>query len=256
MVTFAPVAVPEQGEESTADLLLAEITDWVRSEPLQALVQHFGHGAPSGGLAEELAYLDDFTAKAWDFRKHESADPKERNQADADAIRGDDEQLVMAAAEALGLVRPTPPKYDHYDHVVVLGGLVRANLWRTAYAAHLLRQGVTADNVIAISAYRNLAANEADPNRDEFKLLDVFGLPRRDYEWEVMQDGLRRAFDLPEFKVERESGPDAAEERSLSYRDSSVITQRKSGDETAGAGCSPRGLVCLRSRLPATRRTR
>jgi hypothetical protein len=43
------------------------------------------------------------------------------------------------------------PGYGHYDHVVMLGGLVRANLWRTAYAAHLLSRGVTDDNVTAVS---------------------------------------------------------------------------------------------------------
>jgi hypothetical protein len=209
MVEFEPVAVPGQGEEPTAEVLLAEITGWVRSEPLRALVRHFGQGAPSGSIAEELAYLDDFTARAWDFRRNAGADSKERNQVDPDAVAGADEQLAVAAAEALGLVQPRPPRYRHYDHVVVLGGLVRANLWRTAYAAHLLRQGVRAGNVIAISAYRQLAKNDADPDRDEYRLLEVFGLPRRDYEWEVMQDGLQRAFDLPEFTIERESDPDA-----------------------------------------------
>jgi hypothetical protein len=32
--------------------------------------------------------------------------PKERNQVDADAVTGPDEELVVAAADALGLVRP------------------------------------------------------------------------------------------------------------------------------------------------------
>ena len=60
----------------------------------------------------------------------------------------------------------------------------------------------------AISAYRNWR-ERGHPDRDEFKLLAVFGLPHRDYEWEVMEDSLRRAFDLPEFTVERESEPSA-----------------------------------------------
>ena len=51
--------------------------------------------------------------------------------------------------------------------------------------------------------------NDDDPSLDEYRLLESFGLPRRDYEWEVMQDGLRRAFGLPEFTVERESDPAA-----------------------------------------------
>lgn len=208
---FQEVAVPGQGEDPTPEVLLAEITAWVRSAPLQSLVSHFGGALPVDGLAAQLAYLDEFTASAWNFRRRVGDGPKERNQVDADAVSGPDEDLVMAAADALGLVRPRRPSYRDYDHVLMLGGLVRANLWRTAYAAHLLNHGVSAGNVAAISAYRDLAPNDADPSADEFKLLEAFGLPRRQYEWEVMEDCLRRAFRLPEFTVERESDPSAQE---------------------------------------------
>jgi hypothetical protein len=115
----------------------------------------------------------------------------------------------VAAADALGLVRPRSPRYGSYDHVVTLGGLVAANLWRPAYAAYLLEHGISARDVVGISAYRELARNQADPERDEPTLLDRFGLPHREYEWQVMEDGLRRAFGLPEFTVERESDPSA-----------------------------------------------
>ena len=206
---FQEVAVPGQGEDPTPEVLLAEITDWVRSRPLESLVARFGGTLPAESLAAQLDYLDEFTASAWNFRRRVSDGPKERNQVDADAVSGADEELAVAAADALGLVRPRPPRYGEYDHVLMLGGLVRANLWRTAYTAHLLANGVSAGDVTAISAYRELARNDTDPSLDEFKLLEAFGLPRRDYEWEVMEDGLRRAFDLPEFTVERESDPSA-----------------------------------------------
>lgn len=206
---FQEVTVPGQGEDPTPEVLLAEITAWVRSVPLQSLVTHFGGTLAAGSLPAQLAYLDKFTASAWNFRRRVSEGPKERNQVDTDAVSGKDEELAVAAADALGLVRPRPPRHHGYDHVLMLGGLVRANLWRTAYTAHLLNHGVSAGNVTAISAYRDLARNDTDPSLDEFKLLEAFGLPRRDYEWEVMEDGLRRAFHLPEFTVERESDPAA-----------------------------------------------
>jgi hypothetical protein len=209
MSVFQEVTVPGHGEDPTPEVLLTEITAWVRSTPLQSLVTHFGGTLPTDNLVAQLAYLDEFTASAWNFRRRVSDGPKERNQVDADAVSGPDEDLVVAAADALGLVRPRPTKYRDYDHVLMLGGLVRANLWRTAYAAHLLNNGVSAGNVAAISAYRDLAPNDTDPSLDEFKLLEAFGLPRRDYEWEVMEDGLRRAFDLPDFTVERLSDPSA-----------------------------------------------
>ena len=133
---FQEVVVPGQGEDPTPEVLLAEITDWVRSAPLQSLISHFGGVLPAGNLADQLLFLDEFTVSAWNFRRRVSDGPKERNQVDAGAVSGSDEELVIAAADALGLVRPRPPKYGDYDHVLMLGGLVRANLWRTAYAAH------------------------------------------------------------------------------------------------------------------------
>jgi hypothetical protein len=206
---FEPVIVPGRGEDPTPDILLGEIGAWVRSAPLRALVSRFGDGHPTGSLAEELAYLDDFTAAAWDFRRADSGPAKERNQVDADAITGRDEEFVLAATQALGLARPLPPKYERYDHVVILGGLVRANIWRSQYAAHLLGNVLSAEDVTAISAYRELARNDTDPGKDERALLGVFGLPPREYEWEVMEDGLRRAFGAPPLAVERESEPGA-----------------------------------------------
>lgn len=230
---FEPVAVPGQAEEPTREVVLAEIAAWVRSEPLRALVRRFGNGEPAGeSLADELAYLDSFTAGAWDFRAADSGVARERNQVDVDAISGADERFAVTAAEALGLLRPRSPKYRHYDHVVVLGGLVRANIWRPAYAAHLLDNGIVAKNgVTAISAYRQLAVNPHYPDKDEPKLLAAFGLPSRSYEWEVMEDGLRRAFSLPAFTVERESAPDAkdsdrfrvASAHSIAHRASLVV---------------------------------
>lgn len=181
---------------------------------------------PRGSLAAELAYLDEFTAANWNFRRRVKAGPLERNQIDADAVTGADGEFAVAAANALGLVDPRPPKYDSYDHVVTLGGFVGANIWRPAYAAYLLDRGIAARNVAGISAYRHLSRNDADPQRDEFKLLDAFGLPQREYEWEVMEDGLRRAFGLPPFTVERQSDPSA--EGSARFRvASATVAERR-----------------------------
>lgn len=207
---FVPVTVPGQGEEPTPQVLLAEIESWVRSEALHALVRRFGNGRPAGNLAEVLAFLDAFTATAWDFRSANSVIVRERNQTNAGAITGADEEFVFAATEALGLLRPRPPKYSSYDHVVVLGGLVPSNILRPAYAAHLLRNGITCSDVTAISAYRELARNTCNPENDEYEMLKVFGLSPRSYEWEVMEEGLRQAFALPDLTVRRESEPGAA----------------------------------------------
>lgn len=210
---FTPVPVPVLGKKPTTELILGEIDAWLSSDPLAELVNRFGKGSPEGDLMERLAYLDGFTAGAWNFRKTDSDDVLERNQVDTDAISGDEEQVVLDAAAALGLVTPEPPRYDHYDHVVMLGGLVRANLWRPAYAAYLMRNGVRARNIVALSAYRKMANNEKDPLKDEPNLLKLFGLPPYQYEWEVMEAGLRRAFDLNEMVVEVQSPPETPENK-------------------------------------------
>lgn len=232
---FEPVAIPGQGKRPVADVLRTEIAAWVRSEPLQALVRQFGGDVATGDLAEELAYLDDFAGATWDFRH---AKAKERNQIDTDLVTGNDEELVIEAADALGLVRPRPPQYGDYDHVVVLGGLVpTGSIWRTAYAAHLLRHNVTAENLTAISAYRELTSSAAHPYRDEYKLLHDLGLPRRSYEWEVMEDGLRRAFNLSAFTVEQESEPGA--EGYLRFRISSAKSNGRRIFLVAAPGTNP-----------------
>ena len=206
---FQQIVVPGQAEDLGPEVLLAEIAGWVHSEPVQALVQRFGGAVPPGDLAAELTYLDEFTAARWNFRRRVADGPLERNQIDSDAVTGPDEELAVAAADALGLVVPRPPRFDRYDHVVTLGGLVRANIWRTEYAAYLLDHGTSADNVVGISAFRNLTRNEKEPQRDEYEQLNRLGLPHREYEWQVMEDGLRRAFGLPGFNVKRESDPSA-----------------------------------------------
>lgn len=234
IIVFEPVAIPGQGKWPVTEALHAEIAAWVRSEPLQALVWHFGGDVATGDLAEELTYLDYFAGATWDFRHAK----KERNQIDADLVTGAEEELVMEAADALGLVRPRPPQYQDYDHVVVLGGLVpTGSIWRTAYAAHLLQHSVTAKNLTAISAYRELTSSVTHPYRDERELLHDLGLPRRTYEWEVMEDGLRQAFNLSAFVVEQESEPGA--EGYSRFRISSVKSNERKVFLVAAPGTNP-----------------
>ncbi|MBO1756530.1 hypothetical protein [Allobranchiibius sp. CTAmp26] len=123
----------------------------------------------------------------------------ERNQVSLDVVDGEREQIAVAAARALGLIEAHPPRLTSYDHILVLGGLVRANVWRSAYAAELLTsRRVTAPRVTGLTAARKLSPNPADRSLDEPSLLRAFGLPQRATEDEVMQDALQRAFSLPE----------------------------------------------------------
>jgi hypothetical protein len=209
LARYGPLPVPGAGEDPTPDTLRREIDAWISSVPFTDLLAAEG-ATPTGDLAERLAYLDGFSAGAWDFRgqaaRAAGGGSVERNQVDQEAVTGPREQQVLDTAAALGLVGAQPPRFDEYDHVLVLGGLVRANVVRSAYAAVLLEAGtVKAPQVTALTAYRPLAANAEVPAQDEPTLLRGFDLPEREDEAGVMQDAMERAFGVSTWSTEREA---------------------------------------------------
>lgn len=154
---------------------LAWIDAWARSAALEELVLAF-KGEPHAGrdLDAWLAYLEDFSHR-WDFRRG-----AERNLACASDLSEDVTNLVFAAAARLGLCGAQSPPVGHYQHLVVLGGLVRACFGRTLHAAQVLRDGaVTADRVVALATARPLRGDElalaaacfARPTDDEHEVM-------------------------------------------------------------------------------------
>ncbi len=193
---FNTIKVPGADGGITPEALLADIYAWVHSPPLRALLTYFGAPKISGELVQQLRVLEDFTADVWDFRRRSDGTSVERNQVDLAILDNPEvEQGIVDAARALGLVDPRPPRRKKYDYIIVLGGLVRANAWRSDYAAYLLSAGnIDCDSVVGLSANRPLAANPSDPSRDEFALITKLGFEPAQYESEVMDQALRRAF--------------------------------------------------------------
>jgi len=181
--------------------LAADTEAWLASEPLGALVAEFGgdpsrYGPAAGPLTARLARLDAFTER-WDTRQG-----RERNLAAELELSEAQERLVIDAANALGL-RGDPPRHRHYDHMLMLGGLVRACVARPSYAAHLIREGeITAGEVTTLGAHRPFVGNE-------FEQADLLGWGTLTEEYEALDAGTRRAFELgePEFE-EGERFPD------------------------------------------------
>jgi hypothetical protein len=156
----------------------SEIENWIGSEPIRAVVRAFGGDDDvfSGNLSDQLASLDAFTDR-WDTRQG-----KERDLAGELHLTEDQEDLVIAAATALGFRESAPPRHRDYQHVMLLGGLFRACMTRPAYAARLIQDGVVeTESVTALGGYRafseperELAANAGFPNiDDEFAALDI-----------------------------------------------------------------------------------
>ncbi|MGV9214542.1 hypothetical protein ACTFTM_22000 [Micromonospora sp. RB23] len=172
---------------TVAERITPDVEAWVRSTPLRGLVRHFGGDQPPGDLAEALRFLDDFSARHWDFRNgRERPDAREPDLDPATAT------LVLDAAAALGLVHPVPPARSAYAHLVVLGGLAHACVRRVGYAKHLLRAGLTVRGEVAVlGSFRPLSEWE------RATLADA-GLPADETEVDVLDTAVRRVFEVAE----------------------------------------------------------
>jgi hypothetical protein len=189
---FATVAQIGSSGDITAD-----ITDWVASPPVSALVAEFS-GDPARladttlDVADRLAWLDTFTDR-WDTRIDPATGrPRERNQATELDLTPAQVELVMEAADALGMLHVSMPRDAEYDHVLMLGGMIRACINRPSYAAKLVHDGVlTTESVVALGGHRGFVG-------DEFDLARRAGYPDLTEEYEALDQGTRAAFGLGE----------------------------------------------------------
>lgn len=187
---FAPV--PAIGERPD---LKAEISKWIASPPMRALVESFASPGDVWepffdndiALAQRLAALESFTDR-WDTRRG-----LERNLSGDLPMTQWQSALVLNAADALGLRSPGTPRRKDYDYVILLGGLIRACFQRPAYAARLLARGeVHAAAVVALGARRPLGGDEPDLARQ----LGEPDLDKNSDEFEALDRGTRAAFGL------------------------------------------------------------
>lgn len=173
---------------------------WARSPALARLVFDFGETLPvEFPTGELLAWLDDFSA-CWDYRAG-----TERNLVQAPQLSPVTRKVVLAGAEALGLIGSgAPPKHldgdgspARYDDVLILGGLVRACLARPLHAAKLISDGqLEAQTVTALGGFRTIAGDEIglaakvidEEVHDEFHAMDA---------------GVRNAFEIYALNSER-----------------------------------------------------
>jgi hypothetical protein len=200
MVTFAPVDLPACEPGFQPGKLDDQIHRWIASEPMKALVTAYGESLPDAGVGDLLAWLDAFSGEHWDFRRHGRV---ERDQVKAPAIDTGRTELIQAVATALRLVEPGRPPFSDYDHVLVLGGLGRACLQRSQYAAELVLSGaVKVDEAAALGSFRPLTDAEKE----------LPGLGAAAFEVDAMDTGVRAGFDLTE-PAEREASEGSWEVR-------------------------------------------
>lgn len=186
MAGFAAVALPTCEPNFRPDAAAEEILGWASSPPMRALVQEYGGTLPAAEVGELLAWLDAFSELHWDFRKQGNV---ERDQVTAPTFDPGRAALVREVATALRLVEAADPPRATYDHLLVLGGLGRACLQRTEYAARLVRDGVvTVGQVAALGSFRPLTEAETA----------LPGLADSRFEMDAMDVGVRDAFGLAE----------------------------------------------------------
>ncbi|WP_367129212.1 AAA family ATPase [Saccharothrix sp. HUAS TT1] len=186
--------VPQVG--SSGDVI-AGIATWLASPPITELVRAFG-GDPTRltdgdvALVDRLAWLHGFTDR-WDTRIDPlTGRPRERNEATELVLTQEQEGLVLVCADALGMQRVQKPRHAEYDHVVILGGLIRACINRPHYAAKLIDDGTVATrSLVALGGHRGFKG-------DEFDLARQAGHPDLSEEYEALDRGSRVAFGLGE----------------------------------------------------------
>lgn len=203
---FEPVPLPSLPPgELTCERLDPVLREWASSPPLRALAEASGWEWPScPDTAELLTRLTDLSgggddpSSGWDFRARLGG--KERNFIETAPAEVNGriipEDLIKAAAQALGLVEATPVPAEQFTALVVLSGLVRACVNRTRHAADLLRNGLQADTAVVLGGHRQLGGQEPAQAK-ELGLGEVFD------EAEVVVAATRQAFSLaPAEKVQ------------------------------------------------------
>lgn len=157
---------------------------WIRSNTFADLARLWSESPPSGLSDMELFdWYDAISSRHWDFRKG-----AERNLVESARLTDMQSFQAIDVARELGLMSSYPPSQQRYDHVVILGGLIRACVTRPRYAFELLEAGLVCGDVIALGGLRPLTD-------DEIAIRDKLRISGRT-EFDVMIEGMKRAFGI------------------------------------------------------------
>lgn|GEM_PF-6196312 len=151
--------------------VLRLINNW--SGPCQEITSN------SNGILAEFQ-----TRGYWDFRLGAERDSIPRH---ASLLPKDLETLVLSLASDWNMQRSEEPK-GHFDVVIPIGGLVRANIGRPKSVAKWLRDGLSSSHVVS------LASDRASTLREQELALKI-NVPERT-EQDALKYGTERAFNI------------------------------------------------------------
>jgi len=184
MTTFEVAPIDWSPIESSPQMLIDEIDRWVSSSAIRSLVNSFGGSDFSGDLDSRLDQLDTFTEMHWDFRNG-----TERNFDPSTSMSPVQVETVLKSSQALGMLTELRPRHQSYDHLLILGGLVRACILRPSKAAELMRAGLEISEITALGSFRILSDEEQ-------AIANMFGLDGDASEIDVLDFAVRREFSL------------------------------------------------------------
>jgi hypothetical protein len=174
--------IPAPGGPIDPSAVQGAVRDWVAHPVFTELVASFGGPGVQSDLPCYLQALEHFS-ETWDYRGG-----KERDLAQAGQLLEERQAQILRAARILGLREGfARPRAQRYDHCLILGGMIRACMTRSAWAAELARTGVHLGDVTALGGFRSIS-------RHESALARSAGLGDVEDEFHAMTAGMRRSF--------------------------------------------------------------
>lgn len=171
-----------QARADDAENCVSGIDAWARELHNSGVVLSFGGDIPDsldGGAL--LDALERFASDHWDFRGG-----RERNLASAPTLTAAQREALARAVGPLGLDGTAAPQRDHYDAVLMTGGMVRAGIVKPRYLRELVDAGLRLGEGTFLGAFRRFAG-------DEVALAHALGVAGDD-EVDAMCCGMEQAF--------------------------------------------------------------
>ncbi len=185
------------GDENVSNIA-EQIQKWISTLEFDMLLKMFGKERIHGqSLKDQIRELMEFSS-IWDFRGKQKKGDIENARWTVENYGFSEQQkdIIMKAANKLGLVGGTMPSKKEYDYVFVLGGARMSCLFRMKYAKQICDiYGIKAKYVVGLAGLREVMDSErnatdiyAPKAKTEFDLMraalfDVFeGVQLRDKE--------------------------------------------------------------------------
>lgn len=174
---------PENIDDAIRGLDCVTDAETEQANRIRTAWQHHREALPPTSITDSGRL--DLAKEAWDFRQgHE----RDAIPTSVELLPAPVAAVIYDLADAWGMTISDPPT-GHFDVVLPIGGLLRANLARPATAARLLTHNiVTTRKVIGLTGHRQMTPSEM--TLAQRLHLNVTT------EAEALQTGLTKAFDL------------------------------------------------------------